>query len=295
MSVFHVPSSFEFDGSFKSVGESMNDQSGAPGFSKRVFDAVARFPAIRAPLFRAYDWALRRNRAHLRFDQDLGIDTRGFLPNHALQSGKGKAIEGANVGYGSIMPSVLRKAIEQIPDIANSHFIDLGAGKGRALAVASEYPFASITGIELNPSLCAICRKHAAAIAAKHPKRTPIRMVEGDASAPELPSSGQVVAYIYNSFGTELMRRLADNVGKARSGFFISVNPVQGHVFDAHPNYKRYFAETVPYTKEELLVAPDEDDGVVIWSIAETGMIRALPNADRQIRVIKDNWRCELV
>ena len=66
----------------------------------------------------------------------------------------------ASLGYIASQPSVIRTAIETIPEIAGAHFIDLGCGKGRAVAVATEYPYASIAGIELSPGLARRARSN---------------------------------------------------------------------------------------------------------------------------------------
>jgi hypothetical protein len=52
-------------------------------------------------------------------------------------------------------------------------FIDYGAGKGRALALASGMGFGRVIGLELFPSLCADARRNLAAAAPRDPRPRP--------------------------------------------------------------------------------------------------------------------------
>lgn len=269
--------------------------SKSTGVARRLFAAASRIGFARRLLFVGYDWMLRRKRPLLAFERALGIDTRGFLPPHALLSGS--ALDAQNTAYGGVMPSVLRRVLALLPDIADTHFVDLGAGKGRALAVASEFPFRSLTGIELSPDLCAIARRNARIIARQHPARAPIRIVEGDASRPDLPSDQPVALFLYHSFGAELVAILVDHLARiaarGRRLFFISLNPVHGDIFDAHPAFTRWYAAQIAYTQEECEAAPDESDAIVIWQ-AGPPTLSPHADADRAIEVTKPGWRCEL-
>lgn len=268
--------------------------SRSTGIARRAFAAAARIGFARRLLFHGYDWLLRRGRPWLAFERELGIDARGFLPKHALLSGS--SADPLNTAYGGVMPSVLRRALALLPDPATMHFVDLGAGKGRALAVASELPFRSITGIELSPDLCAIARRNARAVARRHPARPAIRIVEGDASRPELPADGDVAAFLYHSFGPELVAVLAGHLVTAARGrriFLVSLNPVNGDVVDAHPGLARWHAEQIDYTEEECAVCSDATDALVIWQ-AGADPLPPHPGADRAIRVTDPGWRCEL-
>lgn len=240
-----------------------------PDFSSRLFSVASRHRFIRSPLFRAYDWAQRRNRPFLTFERDLGIDTRGILPNHALRSGK--ALDDAVLGYQSTLPSVVRAALRELGDLSEAHFIDIGAGKGCALAVATEFSFVSISGIELNPDLCAIARRNAASIAARYPARTPIRVIEGDASQPYLPHSGVAVVFAHHPFGEELIRRLLDSLapGGGVPVYFIYVNPVHADLVDAHPAFSRVFSAQIGAEPEERTASGQSAESVMIWRAGE--------------------------
>src|ERR1035441_4397349 len=91
------------------------------------------------------------------FDQAHGVDTSGLVPARHLVTGH--ANDEHVTAYYGVAPSILRALIghwrETIPPhpISSYTFIDVGAGKGRGLLVASEFRFRKVVGIELNPSL----------------------------------------------------------------------------------------------------------------------------------------------
>ena len=90
------------------------------------------------------------------FDQIHGVETSGLVPAANLVTGHPND-EHVTAYYG-VAPSILRTLIDlwrETPPpepIYRYSFIDIGAGKGRAMLVASELPFHQVIGIELNPA-----------------------------------------------------------------------------------------------------------------------------------------------
>jgi SAM-dependent methyltransferase len=93
------------------------------------------------------------------FDLLYRTDTSGVapLPNIPGQ----EAILTHAVDYAGSQPSVLRLALKDLLPLDTYTFIDLGCGKGRALLVASEFPFRAIIGVELSSRLAEIARRNA--------------------------------------------------------------------------------------------------------------------------------------
>src|SRR5580692_1825731 len=79
------------------------------------------------------------------FDEMHGVDTSGLVPARHLVTGH--ASDEHVTAYYGVAPSILRALIahwrETVPPhpISSYTFLDIGAGKGRALLVASELPF----------------------------------------------------------------------------------------------------------------------------------------------------------
>ena len=101
------------------------------------------------------------------FDREFGVETSGLLYAEDLPSGQRDDLY--NAGYFGVAPSALRQILERLAfDFEKYTFFDLGSGKGRALLIASEYPFHAIAGVELSPKLHAIAKANLAAYRGRH-------------------------------------------------------------------------------------------------------------------------------
>jgi SAM-dependent methyltransferase len=258
--------------------------------------AVSRYPAFwvavhsrpgRLVFERLLDfgglYAFGLNRPH-PYDLRNGTDTGGV----ALSGGKQ-----TDHPYWGAAPTVVRKALAKLLALEKFTFIDLGCGKGRPLFVASEFPFQAIIGVELSETLAAVGQANAAAIAQRYPERTRVEVIPGDAANFRLPP-GNIVLYLYNPFGEELMQKVAAEVEAAlasgpRTIYVIYQNPVVGQCFDASPALKRYYAGHISYAWEERgfrLDVRDTRDAVVIW---HGGLDRPepLPGAEAKIEITR--------
>ncbi|HEY8003899.1 MAG TPA: class I SAM-dependent methyltransferase [Phenylobacterium sp.] len=225
-------------------------------------------------------------------DKLYGIETSARVRRWRTRSGDQEA-DAANNGYSCSQPSIVRSAIGSLPPLEDAAFIDLGSGKGRVTAVATEFPFARIIGVELSAALCRMMRRNGERLRRGYPERTPMEVVEGDASRPELPPTGDVVMFLSNSFRGPLVRRLIDHLVAAWGGpgprrfFFIYYNPVHFALFDEEPAFVRYAAERQNHRPEEFAAHPFENhwDSFVIWQMRSDRMAPALPTAQRTVVV----------
>ena len=98
------------------------------------------------------------------FDLTHDVDTSGLVPAANLVTGHPND-EHVTAYYG-VAPSILRALVQrwrtllQPEPISRYTFVDVGAGKGRAMLVASELPFRQVIGIELNPAMAAIAQRN---------------------------------------------------------------------------------------------------------------------------------------
>ena len=72
------------------------------------------------------------------------------------------------------------------------------------MAVASEFKFHRILGIEITPELVVVARRNAAPVRQQYPDRTPIEVIKGDATQAQIPDD---VVFLYNPFGRVLSER----------------------------------------------------------------------------------------
>src|SRR3984957_12549308 len=125
------------------------------------------------------------------FDQIHGVETSGLIAAGNLTTGHPN--DAHVTAYYGVAPSILRPLIDLWRATNPPHpihhytFVDIGAGKGRAMLVASELPFHQVIGIELNPNLADIAQNnldHWLATHAAAPTSGPIasiRLYEQDA------------------------------------------------------------------------------------------------------------------
>jgi SAM-dependent methyltransferase len=235
---------------------------------------LLRVPVVR----RVYGGWSRRH----PIDAYYGIDTSGVLAPDACAPDATLARHISQ--YAGSQPSIVRASLAALPDRERYAFVDLGCGKGRPLALATEFGFNRILGVEISPELAAIARANAATIAARHPGRTPIEVHVGDATTARAPGR-LVVYYMYHPFDGSLVESLVAGIERqldadVEHGFFVYYNPVHGDVLDRSSRFRRWSAEEVSYAPAELGYGPDVSDSVVIWQTQPTRYV-PLAGADR--------------
>lgn len=146
------------------------------------------------------------------FDQAHGTETGGVIGGGALASGSPN--DRHITAYAGVPPRRLEAALAEwkrcLPAdraVADYTFVDLGCGKGRALLLASFWPFQQVIGVELNGDLAATAQRNVGLWAAAHPDVAPIEVRCGDATE-VVYGAGPLLVYLYNPFSAELVREV---------------------------------------------------------------------------------------
>jgi hypothetical protein len=203
------------------------------------------------------------------FDEIHGVETSGLIAAGNLITGHPNDTH--VTAYYGVAPSILRTLIDlwraTNPPHPISHytFLDFGAGKGRAMLVASELPFHQVIGIELNPTLADTAQlnldhwlaTHAADATA--PPLAPIRLYEQDALTFDLPRT-PTLAFLFHPFEAPVLKlllrrietRLAKKPGAPPPAFdLLYVNAECRNVLDQHPAFTRLFLGPVAMSPED--------------------------------------------
>src|SRR6266702_1153723 len=173
------------------------------------------------------------------FDQMHGVDTSGLVPAKHLVTGH--ANDEHVTAYYGVAPSILRTLIDQWRETIPPHpisrytFIDIGAGKGPGLLVASEYHFRNVIGIELNPSMAAIARENVAHRTHTH-----------DSDLPTTPS----LLFLFHPFEAPVLKQLLRNIEtqfakRPNTLDLIYVNAECANVLDRNPAFTQLFLDNV--------------------------------------------------
>jgi SAM-dependent methyltransferase len=247
--------------------------------AKRILRRSARITPLRGFLIGCYEtfgtirygllgskggW----NRKH-PFDRANGVKTSGLVPNFLLNSNNTFNTALGNGPYAASQPSIIRKALTQIPEPQNCHFLDIGCGKGRPLLIAAEFGFLTITGIEMSPTLARHARRNVAAFMRHHYPTAHIEVVAGDALTYRLPDDDLII-FLYHPFGEQLMMRLRVRIETLlrtsdQNLYVVYYNPVAAKVFDASVALERRYAAQIPYDSSEIGYGPNDSDAVIIW------------------------------
>ena len=199
------------------------------------------------------------------FDQMHGVDTSGLVPAKHLVTGH--ANDEHVTAYYGVAPSILRSLIDQWRETIPPHpisrytFIDIGAGKGRGLLVASEYHFRKVIGIELNPELVAIARTNVAHWTATHeadftaPRLAPIEVLEQDALDYEFPATPTLL-FLFHPFEApvlkQLLRRIETQFAKRPDTLdLIYVNSECAGTIDRNPGFTQLFLDHVKMSPQD--------------------------------------------
>lgn len=212
---------------------------GAPGKAGRKSAKPRLLPGL----------AVKDGLIHHPFDLEFGVRTSGLIAGRHLNAGHRH--DRHVTAYYAIAPSVFRgilvrwRQCRPVAPIDAYTFVDLGAGMGRALLLAADYPFRTVLGVELHPTLARIARRNLALWRAAGRTRVPMRMHCRDAVAFPLPP-GPCLIFLFNPFGAPVLRRLLQAwkqnlAGRAGQLDILYVNDEQRNVLSCEPGFERIF------------------------------------------------------
>jgi SAM-dependent methyltransferase len=180
-------------------------------------------------LSRAHNIAPNRRAVH-PFDAKHGTDTGGYLRPDEIRGGGGKdradgmlmETDAANNGYSAVAPSVFCEALRLwrrtlVPSATRFEaytFVDVGAGKGRAMLMAAESPFRRVIGVELSAELFRIAQANLSRWNRFALPRSKVRILHQDAMQFRWPHP-PVLVFLNNPFECALVERLAANLAAA--------------------------------------------------------------------------------
>jgi hypothetical protein len=196
------------------------------------------------------------------FDQLHATDTSGLIPGYIIAEGTDAQVSELTAYYG-VAPSILHGLLDiwlqrTAPQpIDRTVFLDIGAGKGRAMLLASQFPFLRVDGVELNADLASIA---AANISLWHSDLqantlSPLTLHHADATTHPLPSE-PTLAFLFHPFELPILRRFLRHVETSQAEHSISNNPrpfdllyvnaEHDSYLDHHPAFTRLWTGLIP-------------------------------------------------
>jgi SAM-dependent methyltransferase len=193
--------------------------------------------------------------SEVRFDRAYGVQTRGIV-----EPPEGDRRFGAALPYQPVPPRRFRQIIDSLEiQHGDFTFIDLGCGKGRALVLATEFPFRRIVGVELSETLAQAARVNMAAVLSRLKQAPTVEVVASDAASYRFPP-GPCVVFFFNPFLEETMKAVLENLQSSlreepRDLFVVYMKPVLRAALNEAP----------------FLVAVEQEEDHGIWRSVTSG------------------------
>jgi Histone methylation protein DOT1 len=173
------------------------------------------------------------------FDMRFGVNTSmSSLPeNLRIRSSSSKL----GIPYVPTPENIFRQMLQYVQrDLRDHVFVDMGAGKGLVLLLATEYPFKKIVGVEYSEALTEIARDNIRAYCNQLGEGPDIECFCADASRFALPPEPMVL-YFYNPFQGKVMDQVIKNLehslrGNPRDVWVLYLTPWEHRKFKRSAN-----------------------------------------------------------
>ncbi len=196
------------------------------------------FSYIKYFFYLAFNWnikiALYILSQEIKGEKKYGIDSTGA---DELQSLEKKGIEtDHSTIYMPVSYDLLDTIFQQLDIKGNSHFLDIGCGKGRALCVAAHKGFNKLTGIDFSQEFCAAAGENLA-ITKKDFNGLQYQLINNDAFYFKIPTDVDHI-FMFNPFDEIIMNAVAENILES-----FEINPRTITLVYVNPLYKQELLE----------------------------------------------------
>lgn len=181
------------------------------------------------------------------FDLEYGVQTGGLIASDPADA--------TRHAYYGVSPSVFGRACrlwqKTLPPGVGPEactFVDLGAGMGRALLLASQFPFRRVVGVEVKGELVDVARRNIASWVAAGRAKSPIEILKADVLHFSFPD-GPLLIFLYNPFGEEILQQILDRLPSVTPPATIDVlyvHPIFGFLFGQRGDFERLWMKLVP-------------------------------------------------
>lgn len=206
------------------------------------------------------------------FDAEFGTDTSGLIAaEELLDSKRRRSIH--NTGFYATAPSMFGQAFARLEiDCKRFTFIDLGAGKGRIILLASNFPFQRVLGVELIPELQAVATRNIAKYQPAVRQCQEVKCMLCDVCDFVFPLDPLVI-FMWNPFVGPVFERVMENLDSslkhdAREVYLVYLRPDFEHVIKRIPSLHKIWETTFTMTQQDFAAHtfPDQSEMCVAYS-----------------------------
>jgi hypothetical protein len=190
------------------------------------------------------------------FDLEHGTDTSGLIAaEDLLDNRRRKNIH--NTGFYATAPSMFQQAFARLDiDFEKFTFVDLGAGKGRIMLLASTFPFQRVLGVEFVPELHAIATRNIALYQPAVRQCHDVQCILSDVREFDFPNVPLVI-FMWHPFVGPVFEKVMTNLEES-----LQRNPREAYMVYLKPQYEHLVIERVPSLKKiwETHITMSEQD-----------------------------------
>lgn len=195
------------------------------------------------------------------FDAEHGTDTGGLITaEELLDSHRRKSIH--NTGFYATAPSLFQQAFARLEiDFERFTFIDLGAGKGRIMLLASNFPFRRVLGVEFIPGLHAIATRNVSLYQTPSRRCQDVQCILSDVRDFIFPNEPLVI-FMWHPFVGPVFERVMENLEAS-----LRDHPREVYVVYLKPEFERLVERIPTLSKlwEDHLTMSDQDFAAYIF------------------------------
>jgi SAM-dependent methyltransferase len=178
----------------------------------------------------------------LIFDWANNTDTKPELANYDPVNDRPETLVGPYLGANPyIVKQCIAKCSQLGLEICKASFLDIGAGKGRVMLLAALYGFKKVIGVELDANLCLVARRNLE-INKGRIKYCNYDVCNEDAANYVFPENLNVV-FMYNTFGTQLMREVLKKLTAKPNSHAQSMRHEPLYIIYLNPIYAKVFVK----------------------------------------------------
>lgn len=180
---------------------------------------------------------LRQRFGDADYDWDFRVNTTS-----GAMGWRDRLLGALHSNYQPSEPALFHEMLEALAqrgglDFREFTFLDVGSGKGRALLMASDYPFRRILGVELLPALHDIAQGNLREYKSQKQRCTQLEAVCADATDFPLPEEPLVI-YLFHPLPEPGLRRFLANLDDSQCG-----HPREVYILYQNPLLERVVSE----------------------------------------------------
>jgi predicted RNA methylase len=205
------------------------------------------------------------------FDAEFGTDTSGLIvAEELMDSRRRKNIH--NTGFYATAPSIFQQAFARLEiDFERFTFVDLGAGKGRIMLLASNFPFQQVLGVEFIPELQAIATRNISVYQPPTRRCQDVQCILSDVQEFVFPPVPLVI-FMWHPFVGPVFERVMQNLEESlrrnpREVYIVYLKPEFGHVIERIPSLQKLWETRFTMSEQDFAayIFPDQSEVCVAY------------------------------